>query len=80
VIGLFQDTIAKVVALAVLMPIVASMSGIAGSQSMTLVIRAMALGQIGRSNIRWLVARELIVGLSNGIVWASIVATAAMLE
>lgn len=79
VIGLFQDTIEKVVALAVLMPIVASMSGIAGSQSMTLVIRAMALGQIGRSNIRWLVARELIVGLSNGIVWASIVATAAML-
>ncbi|MCK5894828.1 MAG: magnesium transporter [Endozoicomonadaceae bacterium] len=79
VIGLFQDTIDKVVALAVLMPIVASMGGIAGSQSMTLIIRAMALGQIGRSNTLWLVTRELIVGLSNGIIWACVVAIAAML-
>ncbi len=79
VIGLFQDTIDKVVALAVLMPIVASMGGIAGSQTLTLIIRAMALGQIGRSNTRWLVTREFIVGLSNGVIWASVVATAAML-
>lgn len=79
VIGLFQGAIDKVVALAVLMPIVASMGGIAGSQTMTLIIRAMALGQIGRSNTRWLVTREFIVGLSNGIIWACVVATASML-
>ena len=59
VIGLFQDTIDKVVALAVLMPIVASMGGIAGSQTLTLIIRAMALGQIGKSNISWLLSGSL---------------------
>ena len=78
VIGLFQDTIDKVVALAVLMPIVASMGGIAGSQTLTLIIRAMALGQIGRSNTSWLLSREFMVGLLNGLVWAAVVSAAAM--
>ena len=79
VIGLFQNTIDKVVALAVLMPIVASMGGIAGSQTLTLIIRAMALGQIGRSNISWLLSRELMVGFLNGLLWAALVAIIAML-
>ena len=70
VINIFQGTIDKVVALAVLMPIVASMGGVAGSQTLTVVIRGMALGQIGRSNISWLLSREFRVGLMNGLLWA----------
>lgn len=72
VIHLFQDTIDKVVALAVLMPIVASMGGVAGSQTLTVVIRGIALGQIGGSNLRWLVSREVWSGLLNGLLWASL--------
>ncbi|WP_417551373.1 magnesium transporter [Marinomonas fungiae] len=74
VIGLFQDTLDKVVALAILMPIVASMGGIAGSQVLTLVIRGIALNQIGASNARWLLNREIIVGLINGVLWATVIA------
>jgi len=73
VIGLFQDTIDKVVALAVLMPIVASMGGIAGNQTLTLVIRGMALGQVGASNAGWLLSRETIVGFINGSIWSVVV-------
>ena len=78
VIGLFEATLEKVVALAVLMPIVASMGGIAGSQTLTLVIRGMALGKIGKSNARWLMMKELAVGSLNGMLWAVIVAVVAM--
>ena len=78
VIGLFKNTIEQVVALAVLMPIVASMGGIAGSQTLTLVIRAMAVGQISRSNLSWLLNREFFVGLINGILWSIVVATASI--
>ena len=78
VIGLFQDTIDKVVALAVLMPIVASMGGIAGSQTLTLMIRGQALGHVERSNARWLLNRELLVSLLNGIIWAGVVAAVSM--
>ena len=78
VIGLFKDTIQQVVALAVLMPIVASMGGIAGSQTLTLVIRAMAVGQISRSNLSWLLNREFFVGLINGILWSIVVASASI--
>ncbi|MEP3351371.1 MAG: magnesium transporter [Marinomonas sp.] len=74
VIGLFQDTLDQVVALAILMPIVASMGGIAGSQVLTLVIRGIALDQIGTTNTRWLLNRELIVGLINGLLWATVIA------
>ena len=79
VINLFEDTIAKVVALAVLMPIVASMGGVAGSQTLTLMIRSMAQGQVNRTNTTWLVRRELSVGTLNGIIWALVVACAATL-
>jgi magnesium transporter len=79
VIGLFEATIDRVVALAVLMPIVASMGGIAGSQTLTLVIRGQALGHIERSNIGWLFNRELVVGLLNGMLWALVVAVVAVL-
>jgi len=74
VIGQFGATIEKLVALAILMPIVASMGGIAGSQTLTIVIRAMALGQIGASNAGRLIVKELSVGILNGLVWAFIIA------
>ncbi len=77
VINMFQGTIEQVVALAVLMPIVASMGGVAGTQTLTVVIRGMALGQIGRNNRNYLVNRELLLGALNGIGWAVIVAAAA---
>jgi len=76
VIGLFEATIEQVVALAVLMPIVASMGGIAGSQTLTLIIRGQAIGHIDASNVRWLLSREFLVGASNGILWALVVASA----
>ncbi len=74
VIGLFQGTLEKVVALAVLMPIAASMGGIAGTQTLTLIIRGMALGHIGKSNAKWLLYKEAAVGALNGVVWAAVVA------
>jgi len=79
VINLFQGTIEKVVALAVLMPIVASMGGIAGTQSLTILIRAMAMGQINDRNQLWLVGRESLVGLLNGALWAMVIAATASL-
>jgi magnesium transporter len=79
VIGLFQATLQQVVALAVLMPIVASMGGIAGSQTLIIVIRGLALGQVGSSNARWLMTKELAVSVLNGIVWALVVALLATL-
>jgi len=77
VIGLFEDTLAKVVALAVLMPIVASMGGIAGSQTLTLAIRGLALGQLGSKNARALLIKELAVGSLNSLIWAAVVAVVA---
>jgi magnesium transporter len=77
VIGLFQDTIQQVVALAVLMPIVASMGGIAGTQTLTLVIRGIALGQIGWANAYWVFAREIGVGLINGLLWSAVIGVTA---
>jgi magnesium transporter len=79
VIGLFQATLEQVVALAVLMPIVASMGGIAGSQTLIIVIRGLALGQVGSSNARWLMYKELAVTALNGIVWAVVVAVISTL-
>lgn len=79
VIKQFQTTIEQVVALAILMPIVPSMGGIAGSQTFTLVIRGMALGQLSKNNIRWLMSRELMVGVMNGLLFALIVGVAAYL-
>jgi len=79
VIGLYQATIQQVVALAVLMPVVASMGGIAGSQTLTLVIRGIAVGKIGDSNARELLLKELAVGLLNGLLWALVVAAITVL-
>jgi magnesium transporter len=79
VIGLFGATIEKVVALAVLMPIVASMGGIAGTQTLTLVIRGMALGYIGQSNVKRILIKELAVGMLNGLLWALVVAVVSFL-
>jgi magnesium transporter len=77
VVGLFEATIEKVVALAVLMPIVASIGGIAGSQTLVLIIRGLALGQIEQSNARWLLGREIAVGCLNGAGLSTLVAVAA---
>jgi magnesium transporter len=77
VIGMFDATIEQLVALAVLMPIVASMGGIAGSQTLTLVIRAQALGQISSGNVRRLLNKEIGVSLVNGLIWASVLAVIA---
>ncbi|MCB1926178.1 MAG: magnesium transporter [Gammaproteobacteria bacterium] len=74
VIGQFEETLSKVVALAVLMPIVASMGGIAGSQTLTLAIRGIALGQLSSTNARALVLKELAVGTLNSLIWAAVVA------
>ena len=78
-IGIFEATIEKVVALAILMPIVASMGGIAGMQSLALVIRSQATNQIGESNSRLLIVKETLIGALNGILWSSIVAVAVYL-
>jgi len=77
VIGLFEATIDQIVALAVLMPIVASMGGIAGSQTLTLVIRGLALKQVSTANAKQLLIKELSVGVVNGILWAIVVAIIA---
>lgn len=73
VIGQFEAVLEQVVALAVLMPVVASMGGIAGSQTLTVVIRGLALGQIAGNNKIWLFNKELWVGLTNGVIWALVV-------
>jgi magnesium transporter len=73
VIGLFEASIEQIVALAVLMPVVASMGGITGSQTLTLVTRGMALDQIGETNIVPLAIHELKVSAINGILWALVV-------
>jgi magnesium transporter len=77
VIGLFEATLEQVVALAILMPVVASMGGIAGTQALTIVIRGMALGRVGSANIRALVSREVAIGVANGLFWSVIVGLAA---
>ncbi|WP_275287034.1 magnesium transporter [Halomonas elongata] len=79
VIGLFENALEQIVALAVLMPIVASMGGIAGSQTLTLAIRGLALGQISRTNSNWLLRKEVGIAALNGLLWALVVAVLAVL-
>jgi magnesium transporter len=79
VVGLFERTIQNIVALAVLMPIVASMGGVAATQTLTLIVRGLALGQVERTNARWLLTKEVAVALLNGLAWATVVATVAYL-
>jgi len=78
VIGFFQSTIQKIVALAVLMPIVASMGGNAGTQTLVLVVRGIALGTVTRQNARQVLVRELAVSLLNSFLWALVIAVVAI--
>jgi magnesium transporter len=74
VVDLFQTTLDKIVLLAVLMPVVPSMGGVAGSQSLIVITRAMALGQIDKNNARRILRKEFLVGMLNGIAWSIVVA------
>ena len=78
VISLFQSTLEQIIVLAVLIPVVASMGGIAGSQTLTLVIRGLALNQIGKSNSKILLFKEFSIGILNGLFWAIVVAAIAI--
>lgn len=73
VVDMFQTTVDKIVLLAVLMPVVPSMGGVAGTQSLTIITRAIALGQINRDNAIGILQKELTVGLFNGVGWAIVV-------
>ena len=79
VVDLFQTTLDKIVLLAVLMPVVPSMGGVAGSQSLVVITRAMALGQIDRNNAPGILRKELLVGFLNGLGWSIVVAIATYL-
>jgi magnesium transporter len=79
VVDVFQTTIDKVVLLAVLMPVVPSMGGVAGTQSLTIITRAIALDLIDRGNALRILQKELAVGLLNGLAWAIVVAVATFL-
>ena len=73
VIGIFEGSIEKVVALAALMPIVAGIGGNSGNQTITMIVRALALGQITVANARKLFAKEIGVSFINGLIWGSVV-------
>ncbi|MGI9343099.1 MAG: magnesium transporter [Gammaproteobacteria bacterium] len=74
VVAIFRPALEQVVILAILMPVVASMGGIAGSQTLTLMIRGLALGRVQDSNARMLLRKEMAVGMLNGLAWAVVVA------
>tara|TARA_B100000035_G_scaffold235872_1_gene204125 strand:- start:580 stop:2016 length:1437 start_codon:yes stop_codon:yes gene_type:complete len=73
VIGVFEGSIEKVVALAALMPIIASIGGNSGNQTTAMIVRALAIGQLTQSSIRSLLYKEISVALLNGLIWGSIV-------
>ncbi len=79
VIGRFEGSIQQLVALAVLMPIVASMGGNAGTQTLTLVIRGMSTGTISSGNVKTVLIKESMVGVLNGLLWACVIALIAAL-
>lgn len=72
---LFEATLSQMAVLAILNTIVPSMGGVAGNQTLTLVIRGMALGHVSPSNSRWLVSKELAIGFFNGLIWATLIAS-----
>ena len=72
---LFEATLSQLAVLAILNTIVPSMGGVAGNQTLTLVIRGMALGHVNQSNSRWLVSKELAIGFLNGVIWAVLIAS-----
>ena len=73
VVAWFKPAVERVALLAVLLPVVASMGGIAGSQTLTLMVRGLSQGRVQNSNVRWLLYKELAVGLLNGLGWAAVV-------
>ena len=73
VIGIFEGSIEKIVALAALMPIIASIGGNSGNQTTAMIVRALAIGQLTQSSIRSLLYKEISVALLNGLIWGSIV-------
>lgn len=77
VIGRFEEALEQIVALAVLLPVVASMGGIAGSQTLALTLRGITLERLAPSNVAWLARKEIGVGLLNGIGWALVVGVVA---
>ncbi|MCY1402512.1 Magnesium transporter MgtE [compost metagenome] len=77
VIGLFEGSIEKLVALAALMPIVAGIGGNSGNQTITMIVRAMALDQVGTGNTSRLVRKELGVALINGLIWGGVIGLVA---
>lgn len=79
VIGVFEDSIEKLVALAALMPIIAGIGGNSGNQTITMIVRALALGQLNSGNARKLFAKEIGVSIVNGVVWGSAVGLFAFL-
>jgi magnesium transporter len=79
VIGVFEGSIQKLVALAALMPIVAGIGGNSGNQTITMIVRAVALGQVTREHARKLIQKELLVALVNGLIWGGVMGVIAML-
>ncbi|WP_345857212.1 magnesium transporter [Shewanella algae] len=77
--NMFEGTLEKFATIAILMTIVPSMGGVAGNQTLALVIRGIALGHIGQSNSRWLIGKELAIGFLNGLLWSALVFTAVWL-
>ena len=79
VISLFEATLEKKIALAILMPVVASMGGIAGMQTLILFTRGIATAKISKANIRWLFNKEIFIGLLNSVIWSFIIASVTYL-
>lgn len=77
VIGLFEGSIEKIVALAALMPIVAGVGGNSGNQTTTMIVRGLALGQVASHNMNSLITKELGVALLNGLLWGSVIGAVA---
>jgi magnesium transporter len=79
VIGSFEHSIGQLVALAALMPIIAGIGGNSGNQTITMIVRAVALGQVTRDHARALFRKEIVVALINGLVWGGVMGVVAML-
>ena len=78
VIGVFEGSIERLVALAALMPIVAGIGGNSGNQTITMIVRAVALGQVSVANARQLIRKEITVSLVNGVIWGGVMGLVAM--
>ncbi|SQH75038.1 Magnesium transporter MgtE [Shewanella benthica] len=77
--NMFEGTLEQFATIAILMTIVPSMGGVAGNQTLALVVRGIALGQIGQSNSRWLIGKELAIGFLNGLLWSVLIFAAVWL-